>query len=494
MLRKERIVIGPTRARAAFVLSFALAASVVVGTAAPASAARTAAAADLTGPPPAAWRPVSQSAESGAIAMAPGTNGRLFVAIERTTSTVVAGFDSSGRLLAGWPRSLSGWTDCWIGAAPTDGSVRLVCRTPDPAAAGEGLVRATAFSATGRRLTGWPVDLTKALGTDYRDANQAVVVGSRLFVLMGWGKLRLVRVAADGTIAAGKVVDLQLSEPSEEGPSVHWTRALGSDGTGFAVRKVFDGDSVTSFITAFGLDGPRAGWPVKVAGNASVPTVGPNGRAYVVVAAADWRSAWVRVFEKGGTRVGGWSPRLAVVPESAWRGAGAPIEGPAAPVVARDGSAWLVGERVGVPGMKAWALTPSGNVRSGWPVRSDSHVSDAGRCDCSTGCGTGRVEPIAGPGGVLYVALDARTSTVGGRIAALDTRGRNRPGWPITLTRPGASFWSIAVGANGTVYALAAEPERRSGDRYCTVIKSSATILAIAPSGAIRYRLTVVDP
>jgi hypothetical protein len=120
-------VIGPTRARAAFVLSLALAASVIVGTAGPAAAARTATASpDLTGPPPAAWRPVSQSAESGGIAMAPGTNGRLFVAIQRATSTVVAGFDSNGRLLAGWPRTFSGWTDCWIGAALTDGSVRLL--------------------------------------------------------------------------------------------------------------------------------------------------------------------------------------------------------------------------------------------------------------------------------------------------------------------------------------------------------------------------------
>lgn len=493
-------MIAPTRARVALVVSLVLAASVAVGPGTPAVAGRTATPApDLAGPP-AAWRPVAQSAESGSVAMTPGTNGRLFVAIDRSSSTathsaVVAGFDSRGRLLPGWPRTLRGWTHCWIGAVLTDGSVRLVCSGPDPAAPGESLVRAFAFSAAGRRLAGWPVDLTKALGTDYRDYNKAVVVGSRLFVLMGWGRLRLVRIAADGAVTAGKAVDLQLPEAtSDEEPFPHWTRALGSDGTAFAVRKVFDGGAVTSSITAFGLDGVRAGWPVRISGNASVPTVGPRGRAYVVVGDADWRSAWVRVFERDGTRVNGWSPRLAVVPESAWRGAGAPIEGPAPPIVARDGSAWLVGERVGVPGMKAWALTPTGSVRSGWPVRSDSHVSDAGRCDCSTGCGTGRVDPVAGPGGVLYVALDARTRTVGGRIAALDLRGRNRPGWPITLAGAGATFWSIAVGPNGTVYALAVEPERRSESSFCTIVKSSATILAIAPSGAIRYRLTVVDP
>lgn len=469
------------------------AAAIAVGLAAPASAVPLAADPDDGGspPPPAAWRPVAQAIESGGVAMAPGTNGRLFVAIGRPASTVVAGFDSSGRLLAGWPRTLSGWTDCWIGAVLADGSVRLVCSGRDPLDTSEIVARAFAFSATGRRLAGWPVDLTKALGTDYRDHQGAVIVGSRLFVLMGWDRVRLVRVGADGAVTAGKVVDLQLSEADQ----TYWIRSLGSDGTAFVVRKVFDGGTVTSFITAFGLNGPRPGWPVAVVGNASAPTVGPNGRAYIVVAAPDWRSAWIRVFARDGIRVRGWSPRLAVVPESAWRGAGAPIEGPAPAVVAKDGSAWLVGERVGVPGMKAWALTPTGSLRAGWPVRSDQSVSDdRNEGGCCTGCGNDRVDPLAGPGDTLYISLDARTASVGGRIAALGVGGRNRTGWPITLAKPGALFRSVVVGANGTVYGLATEPEHRSGSEPCTVVKSSATILAIAPSGAIRYRLTVLEP
>jgi hypothetical protein len=481
------------------VIGFIAAASLAIGSVAPVSAGpiaapRTDAAALFAAT---SWRPVARSISSADdVRLAPGTNGRLFVAIRRTSSTVVAGFDSSGRLLAGWPRTLTAWTDCWIGTVAIDGSVRLVCRTPDPGDASESVIRAVAFSATGRRLAGWPVDLTKAAGAGYRDFAEPRVVGNRLFVLMGWGQLRLVRIAADGATTAGKVVDLPLpDQTSEEVPFVHWVRSLGSDGTAFAVRKEFKGSVVRSSILAFGLNGPRAGWPVAITGNASVPTVGPNGRAYVVVAAADGRSAWIRVFERDGTRVAGWSRRLAVEPESAWRGAGAPVEGPASPVVARDGSAWLVGERVGVPGMKAWALTPTGAVRSGWPVRSDSTVPDCGRCDgCVTGCGNYRVGPVAGPGGVLYLALDARTATVGGRIAALDLRGRNRPGWPVTLTRRGAEFWSVAVASNGTVYALAVEPESRSVRDGCTFVKSSATILAIAPGGAVRYRLTVMDP
>jgi hypothetical protein len=61
-----------------------------------------------------------------------------------------------------------------------------------------------------------------------------------------------------------------------------------------------------------------------------------------------------------------------------------------------------------------------------------------------------------------------------------------RAGWPVELKRPGAEFWSVVVGPDGTVYAQAIEPE--SGDR------SSATILAIARDSPVLYTTTVVEP
>jgi hypothetical protein len=64
--------------------------------------------------------------------------------------------------------------------------------------------------------------------------------------------------------------------------------------------------------------------------------------------------------------------------------------------------------------------------------------------------------------------------------------GRVVEGWPVGLRRAGSGFWSVVVSANGTVYALAIEPE--PGDR------SSATILGIAPDSTVRYTTTIVDP
>ncbi len=61
-----------------------------------------------------------------------------------------------------------------------------------------------------------------------------------------------------------------------------------------------------------------------------------------------------------------------------------------------------------------------------------------------------------------------------------------RGGWPVELTRPGSEFWSIAVGSDGTIYALAIEPEAGGA--------SSASILAIDPDSTVRYTATIIDP
>ena len=94
--------------------------------------------------------------------------------------------------------------------------------------------------------------------------------------------------------------------------------------------------------------------------------------------------------------------------------------------------------------------------------------------------------PAVGPDSVLYLPLQARDATVGGSIVAVGPDGRVRAGWPVELRRPGAEFWSVVVGSDGTAYALAIEPE--PGDA------SSASILAIAPDSTVLYRTTIIDP
>ena len=94
--------------------------------------------------------------------------------------------------------------------------------------------------------------------------------------------------------------------------------------------------------------------------------------------------------------------------------------------------------------------------------------------------------PAVGPHSTLYLSLTARDETVGGSIIAVGVDGKVRPGWPVELRRPGAEFWSVVVGPDGTAYALAIEPETGGG--------SSATILAIAPDSTVLYTTTIIDP
>ena len=61
-----------------------------------------------------------------------------------------------------------------------------------------------------------------------------------------------------------------------------------------------------------------------------------------------------------------------------------------------------------------------------------------------------------------------------------------RLGWPVELRRPGAEFWSVVVGSDGTAYGLAIEPE--------TGATSSASILAIAPDSIVLWTTTIIEP
>jgi hypothetical protein len=82
--------------------------------------------------------------------------------------------------------------------------------------------------------------------------------------------------------------------------------------------------------------------------------------------------------------------------------------------------------------------------------------------------------------------VQARDATVGGSLVAVGPSCEAGCGWPVELRRPGAEFWSVVVGSDGTVYALAIEPE--SNDT------SSASILAIAPDGTVVHTTTIIEP
>ena len=161
------------------------------------------------------------------------------------------------------------------------------------------------------------------------------------------------------------------------------------------------------------------------------------------------------------------------------------VGSPQAPVVAQDGATFVYSELDSA----IYAIDPSMATVQDWPFEPGAPLAiarpglesehEAGYCPAP-------VVPAVGPDRTLYLALEARDRTVGGRLLAVGSDSQVRAGWPVDLLRRGSEFWSVVVGPDGTVYALAIEPE--SGG------SSSATVLAIASNSTIRYRTTIVEP
>ena len=180
------------------------------------------------------------------------------------------------------------------------------------------------------------------------------------------------------------------------------------------------------------------------------------------------------------------SPTLKIVTGLVARGDGAYECGeprPSQPLVAAEGTVFVHSEVES----RIFALDASLAVIRGWPFepgtaleRRESQVDGDG-LDCPS-----IASPAVGPDSTLYLPLQAADGSAGGSLVAVGRNGQVQAGWPVKLTRQGAEFWTVAVGADGTVFALAIEPE--AGDR------SSASILAIEPDSTVRYTATIIDP
>jgi hypothetical protein len=192
------------------------------------------------------------------------------------------------------------------------------------------------------------------------------------------------------------------------------------------------------------------------------------------------------VFEPDGTVVSARSAALPIATaEYSEDTGGCAVDSPQAPVVAHDGTTFLYSELVSA----IYAIDPSMATIQDWPFDPGAPLAiarpglesehEAGYCPLP-------VVPAVGPDRTLYLPLEPRSPSVGGRLLAVGSDSQVRPGWPVDLVRPGSEFWSVVAGPDRTVYALAIEPE--SGG------SSSATILAIAADSTIRYTATIIEP
>ena len=454
---------------------------------APTTSAVAGTASPTTGPPLAAGSlPVHGSAQDLAIhvrlASAIGRDGDVFVSIPTPTgSVIVALLDARGRPRAGWPVTLDGATACEQLLSADDGSIRLVCAPEELNRELNTGVRVYALGATGRPLAGWPVDLDGAASGRLIDDRLILVdllpLGDVVVSGQPSHQVALDTIDADGTLRTGLPVLLVETCCGEQ-----W--AVGPDGTAYGVTPAgdrADGSIEASEITAVDTSGVRPGWPVHIEGIASGPAFGPDGRILVTVGSYEGDRTRVLAFERGGKAASAASARLPL-DTAIWGVDCAPV-GPEPPVATQDGTMFVVSE-IETP---VFGLDPSLSVLPGWPYRPATPLERPGRNDPRNEISCGSYEaPAAGPNGALYLPLQARRSTVGGSLSAIDANGEQRSGWPVELDRPGAGFWSLVVGSDGTAYALAVEPE--AGDT------ASATLLAIASDGRVLYRSTIIDP
>jgi hypothetical protein len=400
---------------------------------------------------------------------AAGPDGSLFALVPKPLrEAVLVRFDRSGRPSPGWPIAMKDVSACRLLLPVEDGSIRLLCFVLDSADTES--ARFFAFDVQGRSLAGWPVAIRPGSWPSGRVIHDALV-------LYGGDEAgtRLTIIASDGSIRHGKVV------PYDENTGI--SGDIAPDGSVYNTREASgypEGSPEISWITAVDLSGVRTGWPVKVDGIASEPAFGPGGRVVLTVGSRMDATSRIVVLDGKG-EVLARSAKLPIA--TAESGVDCVAYSPRSPLAAADGTVFLWSEI----DARIFALDPSMKVLPGWPYRPSNGLVGPGWDDprSELNCSS-PAAPAVGPRGTLYLPLQPHDASVGGTLVAVDRNGRVHAGWPITLQRPGAEFLWTVVGSDGTVYALAKEPEAGNS--------ASVTILAIAPDSTVLYRTTIIEP
>jgi hypothetical protein len=355
--------------------------------------------------------------------------------------------DHAGIPKAGWPVVLADTISCEILLPVADGSVRVVCTLENPEGNFFSPTGAFALDAKGAMLAGWPADLGCCVVEGHLAGDELVVRESSQTtdvepVPAGQPVAieQVVTVATDGSIRRGVQVPIFAGGP---------------------------GGVADDIALASGFND----------GVESAPALRPDGRIVVTVGSYERSASRVLVFDADTKAV---LDRSAVLPmasvEKPSDPEGCVVRAPNPPMIAADGTVFVFSEL----DRRVFALDPSLVVKRGWPYRAAKPLVRDPFSACDP-----RGIPRFGPDSTLYLPLVARDASVGGSIVAVGPDGRVRPGWPVELTRPGAEFWSVVLGSNGTVYALAIEPEPRNS--------FSASILAIAPDSTVLWTTTIID-
>ena len=418
------------------------------------------------------------------IRMAPGPDHDLYVSIPRPDrSVLVVLLDATGRSRAGWPIVLKQTTSCEQLLPVEDGSVRLLCTLKTQGGNGRDVVRAYGLDSSGAPLAGWPIDLDRYGAEGYVAGR---VIGDELAVL-AWttrdqahenGSAWIMTVAADGGVHKGTEV------PFVNCCDQRW--AIGPDRVAYGSINQF-GDTPeapkSSRLTAVSVAGVTAGFPIAIDGVASEPAFDVGGRIHLTVLPLEGMS-WTFAIDPDGRAVAGVSGDLGIRATDECRAIEGSCEGPGAPLVGRDGTTFVI--QADPNETTVAGVSPAGQVMPGWPFRSVPGYQGIGCCAGDSDPVVAVAAPAIGPGNVLYLLRAAKSASGGGSILAVGQDGRIVPGWPVGLKRPGSELWSVVVATDGTVHALAVEPEPNGSH--------SATILSLAADSTRLHTVTIIEP
>jgi hypothetical protein len=430
------------------------------------------------------------------IGLTPGPDRTVAVSVARENGAVLVVYDATGKPRPGWPIEVPRSTWCGVVGFATDDSLRAICDATDLPSDGSGSrdYRAFAFDLAGRVRDGWPVQVsesysTRVVGTDLAYLSEETLVGEwdgrdpNQPLELNW----LTRISDEGTVTTGEPASLTATDCW----GVDWVIgpdevAYGASGTSVPPGACRLGDYERTRksigpeqLRGLGMAGAEPGWPISIDGAVSSPSFAADGTILVAVGSYAKPVTRLLAIDTGSRNIVATSPALPVGTATLGFDSDGCSAGPSAPMVAADGTVFY--EELGI----FWAFGPDLRRLKGWPYESSGYPVTPAPPDFDGLC-PGSVSPVVGPNGTLYESLEPTSAQRGGTLDAIAKNGKRPAGWPVKLTRAGSKFWDIAVGEDGTVYALAVEPE---GKR-----KASATLLAMNPDSKVRYSVTLLDP
>ena len=332
----------------------------------------------------------------------------------------------------GWPVLVGG--PCRGTMKAHDGTSYAACDTTEG-------VLVHAWDQLGMWRPGWPVGLPGVTASVYENDLTIGCGATASAVVRSDGRIVVATVEASAAMLhvltpAGVPIDgwpqpFPGDPPGEDGVGGNGCRgfailsddailAWGYEGVEADILLVAD----RTEFTVYEADGRlRAGWPLGSVGAASRPVVLRDGSvAYVSASGRVWRHL------PDGERASGWPYQLPAQTE---------------PWLAPDGRlVFLIQDASGED--RAVALTADGIVVRGWPISLGAAVES--RCLFGDTPCIGRVDPVFGPDGMVYVALANST------IAAIHPDGSASEGWPVPVGVDGHAV-ALTIAPNGNVLA-----------------------------------------